>query len=141
MITINRNLEIHESELRFTASRGGGPGGQHVNKVASRVTLLFDVRQSPSLSPTQRARIESKLAGRINKDGVLQLSSHASRSQAANRAALVERFEGLLRDALRRQRARRATRPTRASKERRIGEKKQRAQTKKRRGRVRGDDE
>jgi len=137
MIVINDRVQIPESELRFTASRGGGPGGQHVNKVASRVTLYFDVSKSPSVDESDRARIMRMLANRLTNDGVLQISSHASRSQAANREALVHRFEQLLRGALARRKKRRKTRPTRGSKERRLEGKKQRSQVKRRRGKVR----
>jgi len=137
MILINDKVQIPESELRFTASRGGGPGGQHVNKVASRVTLYFDVGRSASLDDGDRARIMQALASRLTNDGVLQLSSHASRSQAANRDALVHRFEQLLRGALKRRKKRQKTRPTRGSKERRLEGKKQRAKVKRARGRVR----
>ena len=137
MIQINDKVQIPESELRFTASRGGGPGGQHVNKVASRVTLHFDVGKSPSLDDGDRARVMQVLANRLTNEGVLQISSHATRSQAANREVLVHRFEQLLRGALKRRKKRRQTRPTRGSKERRLEGKKQRAQVKRGRGRVR----
>lgn len=137
MIRINERLEIPEAELDFSASRGGGPGGQHVNKVASRVTLSFDVAGSPSLSDSQRARLLDRLSSRLTKEGVLQLSSHSSRSQAANRDEVVQRFAELLRNGLKRRKRRRATRPTRGSKERRLRAKKQRAETKKKRGKVR----
>lgn len=137
MIRIDDRVQIPESELEFTASRGGGPGGQHVNKVASRVTLSFDVARSPSLPEADRQRLLERLASRLTNDGVLQLSSHESRSQAANREQVVERFRKLLAAALKRRKKRRDTRPTRASKERRLREKKQRADVKKRRGRMR----
>ena len=130
-----------ESELDFVASRGGGPGGQHVNKVASRVTLRFDVAGSRSLSDEQRQRIRARLANRINREGVLQISSHAHRSQTANREQLQGRFARLIAGALRRRRKRRETRPTRASKERRLKNKRRRAEKKKLRGRVRRADE
>jgi ribosome-associated protein len=141
MIRIDDNLQIPESEIVFTASRGGGPGGQHVNKVATRVTLRFDVRNSASLDDAQRRRIESRLANRINKEGVLQLSSHATRSQAANKERLLERFAELLAGALKPRRRRRRTSPSRAARERRLREKRQRAETKRRRRPVRDRDE
>jgi ribosome-associated protein len=141
MVRINDRLEIPLSELRFTASRGGGPGGQHVNKVASRVTLHFDVGKSPSLSDHDRSRILQELSGRVTRDGVLQLSSHASRSQAANREVLLRRFERLLRAALKPRAKRHRTRPTRGSRERRLKGKKQRSDVKRGRSRVRrGED-
>ena len=141
MVRIDEGLEIPEAELRFRASRGGGPGGQHVNKVASRLTLRFDVRRSPSLNDEQRERVQRVLASRISRAGVLQLSSHASRSQAANREQLVRRFAALLRGALRRERARLPTRPGTSARARRLREKKARARLKRARGRVRLDQE
>src|SRR5664280_3566590 len=78
----------------------GGPGGQNVNKVATKVTLTFDVAASPSLTDAQRDRIRARLATRISKDGVLQVVSQRHRTQGANRAAALERFVELLRDAL-----------------------------------------
>jgi ribosome-associated protein len=137
MIRIDDRLQIPEAELDFSASRGGGPGGQHVNKVASRVTLSFDVAGSPSLTESQRARLLDRLSSRLTKEGMLQLSSHTSRSQAANREEVVGRFVELLRDGLKRRKPRRATRPTRGSRERRLRAKKERSETKKRRGKVR----
>lgn len=141
MIRINDQLSIPDSELSFVASRGGGPGGQHVNKVASRLTLRFDVDSSPSLSDAQRRRIRARLSNRINREGVLQISSHAHRSQAANRQQLRERFARLIAAALRRRRKRRKTRRTRGSNERRLQKKRRRGEKKKLRGRVRRPDE
>src|SRR4029434_7572845 len=105
-------LEIPDGELEFVASRSGGPGGQNVNKVSSRVTLRFDVERSSALNPEQRIRIQRKLASRINKDGVLQVSSQRTRSQELNRADTVQRFGELLRAALREDKARIKTRAT-----------------------------
>ncbi len=141
MVSINESLEIPEDELSFSASRGGGPGGQHVNKVASRVTLRFDVAKSPSLTETQRQALLQKLASRLTREGVLLLSSHESRSQASNREEVVRRFAQLLREGLRRPKKRRPTRPTRGARERRLGAKKRRSGVKSGRGKVRrGDD-
>lgn len=137
MVRIGKRLSIPEHEIWFTASRGGGPGGQHVNKAATRVTLHFDVRNSPSLSDKQRRRVQKKLRNRINKDGILKLSSHESRSQAANREAVKERFAKLLARALRRRRKRKKTRRTRGSNERRLRNKKRRGEKKRRRRKVR----
>jgi len=139
---VNDRLDIPEDELSFSASRGGGPGGQHVNKVASRVTLRFDVMNSPSLSRDQRAALLEKLGSRLTRDGVLLLSSHESRSQAANREEVVRRFAQLLREGLQRPKKRRPTRPTRGSRERRLESKKRRSGVKRGRGKVghSGDD-
>lgn len=136
-VQVTRRLSIPESELTFVASRGGGPGGQHVNTAATRVTLRWDVRSSPSLSDVQRRRIERSLGSRISKEGVLQISSHSERSQAANRAELEERLAGLLRRALTPRRKRIRTKPTRGSERRRLQDKKHRAQIKKGRKPVR----
>ena len=100
MIEINANLSIPEHELSFTTARSGGPGGQHVNKVSSRVTLWFNVAESPSLSTFQKRRIMSRLATRINQAGILRVVAQQHRSQIANREVAVERFVALLRDAL-----------------------------------------
>ncbi len=141
MIHVNDRLELPEEELSFSASRGGGPGGQHVNKVASRITLRFDVANSPSLSDGQRRTLLEKLSSRLTRDGVLLVSSHESRSQAANREEVVRRFAQLLREGLVRPKRRRPTRPTRGSRERRIESKKRRSGVKRGRGKVRhGDD-
>src|ERR1044071_375395 len=100
MIHITGDLLIPEVEIRFTASRSGGPGGQNVNKVSSKVTLAFDVRHSTVLSDEQKRKITGKLATRINKEGILQIVSQKTRSQELNRADVLERFADLLRMAL-----------------------------------------
>jgi len=123
-------LEIPEGELEFVASRSGGPGGQNVNKVSSRVTLRFDVGHSGSLNEEQRTRIQRRLATRINKDGVLQVTSQRTRSQDLNRADAIERFKELLRAALREDKPRVKTRATRSSKEERLKEKRKRTTVK-----------
>ena len=133
MIEINAALSIPDDELWFTASRSSGPGGQHVNKVSSRVTLHFDCGNSPSLSPTQRRRVTHRLATRINKDGLLLLRCQRQRSQRANREELVGRFVALLREALTSRRSRIATQPSSAADQRRLDQKRQRSRLKRRR--------
>jgi len=130
MIEIDLGLAIPEWELRFAASRAGGPGGQNVNKVATKVTLSFDVAASPSLDDAQRALIRARLATRITRDGVLHVVSQRHRTQGANRAAALERFVELLKAALAEELARLPTRPTRVSKQRRVAEKKLRSRVK-----------
>ena len=129
-IVIHEKLSIPDRELVFTASRSGGPGGQHVNKVNSRVTLHFNLWSSPSLTDYQKNRIAVSLNTRLNREGVLQLHGQRYRTQSANRAELVERFALLLRDTLRLKRHRIKTKISKNVKERRIKEKKKRGQVK-----------
>ena len=131
MLEISRSLRIHPSELRMQLSRSTGPGGQNVNKLETRVTLLFDVDGSSSLTDAQRQRIQAALRTRITKAGILRITSQRHRTQAANRQAATERFIALLRDALAPIKTRRPTKPTRASKTRRLESKKQRGSIKK----------
>lgn len=130
MIEVTEQISIQEQELKFTASRSSGPGGQHVNKVSTRVMLWFDVANSPSLSDEQKHLVFRRLANRINKQGVLQVISQQGRSQMANRVAATERFVELLRKALRRKKPRRKTRIPMAAKECRIRDKKLRGRIK-----------
>lgn len=129
-IEIRDGLSIPEGEVWFTASRSGGPGGQNVNKVNSRVTLWFDVAASPSLSPEQKRRILTRLATRVSGEGVLRVVSQNHRSQAANREAAVDRLARLLREALEPVKFRRETRVPLAAKRLRLEEKKRRARIK-----------
>ena len=130
MIEILPGLSIPDDELHFAASRSGGPGGQNVNKVSSRVTLMFDVPGSTTLSDGHKRAIMKKLATRINKDGVLRIVSQRTRSQELNRTDVIERFSELIRRALTPERPRIKTRIPRAAHERRIEEKKKRGLTK-----------
>ena len=93
LIPINQTLSVPESELQFRFSTGGGPGGQHVNKTATRVTLLFDVANSPSLDEETRVRLLDRLASRLDRRGLLHIDVHESRSQWQNRATAVARFQ------------------------------------------------
>ncbi|HSN68712.1 MAG TPA: alternative ribosome rescue aminoacyl-tRNA hydrolase ArfB [Thermoanaerobaculia bacterium] len=130
MIEVGAGVEIPESELRFVASRSGGPGGQNVNKVSSRITLLFHVASSAALEDGQKEKIATRLASRINRDGVLQVSSQRHREQGMNRAAAIERFAELLRDALTDAPPRRATRVPRTAKRKRLEAKRKRGEIK-----------
>lgn len=125
MIEIMDGISIPEDEVTFTASRSGGPGGQNVNKVSTKITLGFPVSKSAALSDDQKRRIAGRLASRINNDGVLQVVSQKTRSQEMNRADAIERFSALLRQALTPRKARIKTRLPQGSREQRLQEKKQ----------------
>lgn len=133
MIEIAKDTFIREDELTFKTSRSGGPGGQNVNKLNTRVTMLFDVAASPSLSDEQKRQVRSRLATRIDKQGVLHVVSQKHRSQEANRQAAVERLLELLREALRPRPIRRKTKTPASAKERRLKEKKHRGALKRQR--------
>ena len=127
MRRIKKAIRIPENELVFRMSRSSGPGGQNVNKVSSRVTVLFDVTNSSALTDTQKRRILDKLPTRANNDGVIRVVSQRHRSQKANRTAAVERLEELLTTALRTRPVRKKTVPTRAAMQRRLENKKKRS--------------
>jgi len=135
MIEIDENTFISEEELTFKTSRSGGPGGQNVNKLNTRVTVLLDVSESPSLSEEQKRRIASKLSTRMDRHGILHVVSQKHRSQGANRQAAVERLQQLLQEALKPLPVRRKTRIPTAARERRLEEKKQRSRIKSERAR------
>jgi ribosome-associated protein len=133
MIPIDDNLAIPDEEVSFATSRSGGPGGQNVNKLETRVTLRFDLAGSAALSEEQKARLRERLATRITRDGILQVTSQRHRTQGANREAAVERFAELLRESLREETPRRKTRPSRAAKARRLDSKRRQSQRKRER--------
>lgn len=139
IVDIMDAVSIPLSELQFRFARSGGPGGQHANRSATQVELLFDVAGSPSLNEAQRRRVLRKLESRIDKEGILHLVSQETRSQFRNREEVVERFQTLMREALRVPKKRIATRPTRASQERRLREKHRRSEIKRLRRQVRPD--
>jgi ribosome-associated protein len=122
-IEIAPDLALPEDEISYVASRSGGPGGQNVNKLATRMTLRFDLAGSPSLTPAQRERVASRLATRINRAGFLQVTAQRHRTQAANREAALERFVELLRAALQPDTERVPTRVPPAVRRRRLSEK------------------
>lgn len=138
-IPVNPRLSIPLREVALSASRSGGPGGQNVNKVSSRVTLTFDIEASETLNPAQKRRLRHRLATRVNRAGVLRVTCQVHRTQGANRREVVERFVGLVAGALARSKPRTATRVPAGEKRRRLAGKKQRAEVKRRRGRVRAD--
>jgi ribosome-associated protein len=130
-IAVSPQLTLPDREVSFETSTSSGPGGQNVNKVETRVTLLFDLEASDSLDPEQKERIRERLATRINKAGVLRVVSQKHRSQSANRQAATERFAALLAEALEETPPRKKTRPTRAARRRRLQKKRRRGEIKK----------
>ena len=127
---IDDRVSIPDDELDYATSRSSGPGGQNVNKVESRVTLLFDLDASPSLGESDKEQIRRRLSSRINKAGVLRVVSQKHRTQKANREAARERFAELLREALVRRAPRKPTRVSRAARRRRLEEKRRRGELK-----------
>lgn len=116
--------ELLAGELAFTASRSGGPGGQNVNKVNSKVNLQFHVGSSNILTPEEKEIITQKLSSKISREGVLQLSAQESRSQSDNKASVTEKFDKLLAKAFERRKARKATKPSKGAVHERIKKKK-----------------
>ena len=133
MIEITGDAFINEDELVFKFSRSGGPGGQNVNKVNTRITLLFDVANCSNLSDWQKQRILTRLATRSDKNGVLRVVSQKFRTQRANRNAAVERLQQLLTDALKTMPIRKKSKVSYAAKKRRLEEKKRRSLLKRQR--------
>ena len=140
-IRINASTSISEADLEFRFTRSTGPGGQNVNKVASRVELLFNVRASASLNEIEKGRIFAALGSRIDSEGILHVSSQESRSQWKNRDIAIAKLTDLLHDALRVRKKRIATKPSSGSREARVKTKKTHSAKKKLRGKVRTSDE
>lgn len=123
--------QIPESELSLKFSRSGGPGGQNVNTRDTKVEVIFDVADSPSLGVGQRERAMRNLLGRLDAEGRLHVVSSEARTQAQNREAAVARLQAIMEEALRPDPApRRPTRPSRAARERRMDAKKARGNLK-----------
>ncbi len=137
MIEIEDGLSIPDEEVSFVTSRSGGPGGQNVNKLETRVTLRFDLAASTTLTEEQKERLRERLATRITRAGILQVTAQKHRTQADNREAAVARFAELLREGLHEEAPRKKTRVSKAAKRRRIESKRRRGERKKERtGRI-----
>lgn len=123
-------LRIHEDDMQWVFSRSGGPGGQNVNKVNTRVTLVFDLDACTALADQEKQRIRSRLRSRISRDGLLRLVSARYRSQSANRRDAIDRFYLLLAGALHRPTPRRPTKIPKRARERRLADKSTQAERK-----------
>ena len=131
MIQVTNSIALDEAELQESFIRASGPGGQNVNKVESAVQLRFDVRHSPSLPEDVRERLERLAGRRLTNDGVLIITAQRFRTQERNREDALERLIALIQQATERQKPRRPTRPTLASKRRRLETKGRRSEVKK----------
>lgn len=130
MTTRKLSAAILQPELVFSASRSSGPGGQNVNKVNSKVTLKFDVRNSLVLTEDEKSILLNKLVSRLSTDGVLTLTSQDKRSQLQNKEAVVAKLDVLLRKAFEKKKIRKATKPSKGSIQQRIKKKKQHSEKK-----------
>ena len=135
MVRVNDDLEIPDGELSFRFARSSGPGGQNVNKVATKVTLLFPLHESTALTEDQRRLIERRLANRISNDGTLSVTSERHRTRSANQKDAVARFVALVDDALTPPKRRKKTKVPPSEKRRRLEAKKRHASKKRLRGR------
>jgi ribosome-associated protein len=133
-------LEIPASELREAASRSSGPGGQHVNKTNTRVTLRWNIESSDALSDRQRALLRTRLAHRLTGNGDLIVHADQARSRTRNRERALEQLAGIVRGGLSVQRTRVPTRPSKGSRKRRVDQKKRRSTLKGQRKRPSRDD-
>jgi ribosome-associated protein len=135
-LRVSDAIVVPAAELTITFVRAGGPGGQNVNKVASKAVVRFALRDSSAIPNDAKQRALARLASRLTRDGELIVTSVATRDQSRNRAAALARLGMLLAAAVKRPRPRRPTRPSRATVERRLTEKRQRASVKKERSRI-----
>ncbi|HEV8197865.1 MAG TPA: alternative ribosome rescue aminoacyl-tRNA hydrolase ArfB [Gemmatimonadales bacterium] len=139
-LSAGHRLQIPRAEVSYRATRAGGPGGQHVNTSSTRVELWWNLRASSALSDPQRTLLEARLGHRMDQDGWIRLVESGSRSQLRNKETVTERFLALVAEALRPPKVRKPTRVSRTQKAKRLETKRQRADVKRLRGKVRGDE-
>ena len=132
-LEISAGIAIPRAELEYRASRAGGAGGQHVNTSSTRIELLWNIRTTRALDDAARARVEAKLASRLDSEGWLRIVSSERRSQLQNREAAEARLTELVRGALVIPKRRKPTKPSRGAKEARLTGKKKRSDTKRQR--------
>ncbi len=130
MLEINEQLAIPDEELTFTFARSGGPGGQNVNKVSSKAVLRWDLAANSSLPEEAKARLRGQERRRITTEGQLVITSQTYRDQERNKQECLDRLIEMVRRALVAPKPRKATRPTRGSKQQRLAAKRRRAETK-----------
>lgn len=131
MVRITRTFVIPDNEIEEQFVQASGPGGQNVNKVASAVQLRFDIDASTTLPEAAKGRLQKLAHNQITKEGVLIIEAKSHRTQGRNRRAALEKFAKLIRKSLKSPRKRKKTKPTRASQERRLENKRIRARKKK----------
>ena len=136
MIQITADIKINENEITYEFVRSSGPGGQHVNKVATAVQLRFDAKQAGTIPPAVYTRLKTLAGKRMTAEGVIIIQAQRFRSQERNRQDALERLVELVHKAAEKPKRRRPTKPTRASKERSLAAKKHRSRLKQTRQRV-----